>query len=396
MRKRYLLNIILICSVLGLSACGTQGEGDKSIDVSPAAIQESTLVERENDISNAKTLKEAFINDFSVGVAAGTRHFNDEEEMNFIKEHFNSITMENEMKPESLLDYQKTDQSKDKMPEINKERLKFILLSAKENGLKLRGHCLVWHSQTPDWFFSKDYEPSKGPASKKVMKKRMEVYIKKVLTYAEEIYPGGVYAWDVVNEVVGDDGDYRKDSGWYRTYGDESYIYDAFKFARKYAANDAKLFLNDYNEYIGYKRNLILTTLRKLHDMGVVDGMGMQSHWDKDFPDTYDIESSIKEYADIPGLEIQLTEIDMHMTSDTDAGYLGQAERYKEIFEILLRLDRTGVANITNVTFWGIDDEDTWLTANRGEESYPLLFHGSHEKKPCYDSILEAAKEKYE
>ena len=175
----------------------------------------------------------------------------------------------------------------------------------------------------------------------------------------------------------------------------EDFVIQAFRFARKYADPEVKLFYNDYNEYMPAKREMITATVKKLKEKGVLDGVGMQSHWDMDYPTTDLIDAALEKYGDIEGLEIQLTEIDMHNTDASEEGLKAQADRYKEFFQTILRADRTGKANITNVTFWGVTDEDSWLTNFKGETSYPLLFQGEMEKKPCYDSILEAAGESY-
>jgi endo-1,4-beta-xylanase len=143
------------------------------------------------------------------------------------------------------------------------------------------------------------------------------------------------------------------------------------------------------------KREMITATVKKLKEKGVLDGVGMQSHWDMDYPTTDLIDAALEKYGAIEGLEIQLTEIDMHNTDDSEEGLKAQADRYKQFFQTILRADRTGKANITNVTFWGITDEDSWLTNFKGETSYPLLFQGEMEKKPCYESILETAGESY-
>lgn len=391
---------MVLAAVAMSVGCGEQKKENTA--VSPPAVEDQQTAGQDTDggqvteaVKNATVLKDAFQEDFTVGASIVMGTIASKEEMDFVCKNFNSITMGNEMKPESLLDGEATEKSKDGMPEIRTERLDQILQTAKENDLKLRGHCLVWHSQTPDWFFAKDYEPSEGLADKKTMKKRMEAYIKKVLTYCQENYPGVIYAWDVVNEGMGDDGGYRTQSGWYETYGDESYITDAFTFARKYADKEVKLFFNDYNEYTPMKRELIIVLLKELREKGLVDGMGMQSHWDMDYPSVDMVADALEKYGQIDGLEIQLTEIDMHNTDNSEEGLEKQAERYRQFFEAVLEADRTGKANVTNVTFWGILDEDSWLSGFKGEISYPLLFHGDFEKKPCFDSILEAAKKEY-
>lgn len=390
LKKWMLIGGVVMLTAFTAAGCGTENkENNKNnkqgSSVSPAAVEEK----------GSRILKEAFAEDFTVGVAVNMGALNDSDRMSFVCSHFNSITMENEMKPDSLLDGAASEKSSDGMPEINTKKLDQILSRAKENNIPLRGHTLVWHNQTPDWFFSKDYEPSKGLAGKDEMRKRMEAYIKKVLTYCQENYPGVVYAWDVVNEAMADEGGCRTKSRWYDIYGDESYIEDAFTFARKYADPEVKLFYNDYNEYMPAKREMITATVKKLKEKGVLDGVGMQSHWDMDYPTTDLIDAALEKYGAIKGLEIQLTEIDMHNTDDSEEGLKAQADRYKQFFQTILRADRTGKANITNVTFWGITDEDSWLTNFKGETSYPLLFQGEMEKKPCYESILETAGESY-
>lgn len=406
MKKMITLGGMMAAASALAVGCGTEKE---SRSVSPAAVQETTEAPGQTaarqdaaagqpvaeEVKNATVLRDAFQNDFTIGVAVNSGSLGDKEEMEFIARNFNSITMENVMKPEALMDGQATESSGDGMPGIKTKELDHILSTAQEHGLKLRGHCLVWHNQTPEWFFSKDYEPSKGFVDKETMKQRMEAYIKKVLTYCQEKYPGVVYAWDVVNEAVGDDNNYRTKSNWYEIYGDESYITDAFTFARKYAAPDVKLFYNDYNEYIPEKRETIMELLKGLHEKGLVDGMGMQSHWDMGYPSTDMLQEALEEYGTLDGLEIQLTEIDMHNTDDSEEGYQKQAERYKEFFETILRAKRTGKANVTNVTVWGLTDDVSWLTGFKGETSYPLLFDENYKQKPCFDSILETAKQSY-
>lgn len=374
---------------LCLTGCGQSEQKETKNQPTTAAVTASAVTDSKSD---AKTLKEAFDGDFKVGVTTTSGYLSEEDRVAQIKENFNSITMENEMKPESLLDWEGSEKSKDGMPAIKEETLEKALKAAQEAGIPLRGHTLVWHSQTPEWFFSKKYDPSKGYVDKATMKKRMESYIKQVLSYCKENYPGVVYAWDVVNEAVGDDGNYRTESMWYETYGDFSYITDAFTFARKYAEEGTKLFLNDYNEYIAQKRDLLYAKVVELHDAGILDGVGMQSHWDMDFPSVDLFETALEKYASIDGIEIQLTEIDMHNNDDSEEGLKKQAERYKEFFDVITKMKREGTANITSVTFWGLKDGESWLSGMKGETSYPLLFTDDMEKKPCYDSILEAGK----
>lgn len=392
MRGKRIFGVLIAGALLvALGGCGAAGKEES--DMGKPDTTAETASQGAVAGTSAKNLKDAFAGDFKVGAAVNSYQLSDRKLAGVITESFNSITMENEMKPENILDQKRSEESADGMPGINTETLDRVLKLAKDNGLSLRGHCLVWHNQTPDWFFCEDYEASNPQVGKTELRKRMESYIRQVLTYCQEKYPGVVYAWDVVNEACNDSGGYRTESNWYQIYGDESYIVDAFTFARKYADKSVKLFYNDYNEYMPAKRTTISALLRTLSKAKLVDGMGFQSHWDMNYPETELIDAAIKEYSSIPGLELQFTEIDMHNTDDSEEGLKRQAERYRQLFEIILTADREGTANITAVTFWGLNDEVTWLTSFKGEDSYPLLFDENNQRKPCYDALLKLAGE---
>lgn len=387
MKKAGRLAAAVFAAMLLVTGCGAPTE-KKAVEATPA---QSSKTEQKEE---AKNLKDAFKKDFKVGVAVNPYQLKDEQTKKIILENFNSITMENGMKPEAILDQRASENSKDGMPAINEENLEECLSLAKDNGLVLRGHCLVWHNQTPEWFFCEKYDAGNAKVNKETMKKRMESYIKKVLSFCQEKYPGVVYAWDVVNEACDDGGGYRTSSLWYEIYGDESYIEDAFTFARKYADKDVKLFYNDYNEYMPSKVSTIAEVVKKLYDKKLIDGVGFQSHWDMNYPDTSMISDAMQKYSEIGDLEIQFTEVDMHNTDDSEEGLKKLADRYKEFFEMIVKADREGKANVTSVTFWGLSDDVTWLTSLKGEDSYPLLFDENHKKKACYDSVLAVGNEK--
>ena len=299
------------------------------------------------------------------------------------------------MKPVALLSTENATKGSDTNVLINEELLNKMLKLACDNGLKLRGHTLVWHNQTPDWFFREGFSSNGAYVSKDVMRLRMESYIKNVLTYCQTNYPGVVYAWDVANEVVTDEGDFRKKSTWYQVYGDESYITDAFTFARKYADKDVKLFLNDYNEYNVEKRDKLYSILKNLYQAGICDGMGMQSHYLMDYPTLATVKVAIQKYNQIdPGkIEIQLTELDIHNTHRDAEAQQELANKYGMLFKMLTDCKRNHKINITGVTFWGVTDADTWLTEFRGETSYPALFGSDYAAKSSYFAVLNAAKE---
>lgn len=376
--KRILGGIMAVIAACTLIGCGDGKVTEHQTTTSAVSVAQSD------------SLKEAFKDDFSVGVAINTWQLQDQSAMELIQKHFNSITMENEMKPENVLDWQGSETSSDGMPVINTENLDKVLSLAQEKGLPLRGHTLIWHNQTPTWFFCKDYDESKNYVDKKTMLRRMESYIKQVLEYCQNNYPGVVYAWDVLNEGVADSGGFREDSKWYETIG-EDYFEAAFQYARKYAAEGVKLFYNDYNSYEIAKRDFIFAKVKQLKEKNLIDGVGMQSHWGYDYPDIDMIELAVEKFCSIEGIEVQLTEIDMHTTDNSEETMKVQAERYKEIFQRLLNLEKEGLANITNVTFWGLNDSVTWLTNFKGETSYPLLFDEDNKEKRVIKSLLELA-----
>ncbi|MCH5251378.1 MAG: endo-1,4-beta-xylanase [Lachnospiraceae bacterium] len=344
-----------------------------------------------------KTLKEAYQNIFKIGAAVNSWQLegkgNYDKAKKLITSQFDSITMENQMKPDALLSETTKTQGDENSVILNTASLDAILKLARENNLKLRGHCLVWHSQTPEWFFHQKYDEKKDYVSKAILRQRMHSYISQILAYCQENYPGVVYAWDVVNEAMEDDGTPRKTSNWYKIYGNTDYITDAFTFAREYAAEGVSLFYNDYNEYMPAKRDAIQKLVKKLYDDGVCDGIGMQSHHTMSYPTTALVKVAIQRYNSIaPGrIQIQLTELDIHNTNKTAKSHQKVADKYEDLFKMLVLLARDSGVNITNVTFWGLTDADTWLSGFRGETSYPMLFGGDYAAKTAYFSVIQAA-----
>lgn len=346
----------------------------------------------------SSSLKKVYENDFKIGAAVNSWQLigngSYQKAKPLIAGQFNSITMENQMKPESLISADTKESDDNTAVVINTDTLDLVLGLAKENGMQVRGHTLVWHSQTPEWFFHEGYDAGKGYVSKEIMRSRMENYIRQVLEYCQTKYPGVVYAWDVANEVVDDDGTIRKNSSWYRVYGDESFITDAFRFARKYADKDVSLFLNDYNEYMPVKRDKLYEVAKKLYEEGICDGIGMQSHYSMTYPTTALVKVAIQKFNSIdPGkIQIQLTELDIHNTYNTAAGQKSVAQKYGSLFGMLLDMKRSNGVNITGVTFWGLTDADSWLTSFKRETSYPLLFGGDYAAKSAYFAVLNAAQ----
>lgn len=342
---------------------------------------------------NLKTAYEPF---FKIGAAISRWNLYTPAHVKFLTEQFNSFTVENDMKPMFFLDGKKNKAEAEKYqlcPALTFERAIPYLEMAKAKGIAMRGHTLVWHNQTPQWFFYENYDTSSKLAGRETMLARMENYIKGVLGFVQENYPGVIYAWDVVNEAINDGG--FRDSLWFKTVG-KDFVEMAFTFARKYAAPGVALFYNDYETALDWKRDCILKEiLIPLKEKGLIDGMGMQSHLLMDHPDFKDYETALEMYG-ATGLEIQITELDLHNADPSEESMHQLALRYQELFGILLAAKGTGKANITAVTFWNLLDENSWLSGFRKETSYPLLFHGKCEAKEAYYAVLENVRPKEE
>lgn len=339
-------------------------------------------------------LKEVYKDDFIVGVGITRNDISNKNYSTVITQQFNSITAGNEMKPDYILDYEKciSDSRYDLEPAVKFDQTDAILDFAKKNNLKARGHTLVWHNQTPTWFFKEGYSKDENApfVSKEVMLKRMESYIKQVIEHTNEKYPGIIYAWDVVNEAIepahGHNKGYRtEDSLWYQVIGEE-YIEKAFEFARKYADKDVKLFYNDYNTYLPQRRTAIINLATELKEKQLIDGIGMQSHIHLDSPSILDYKETICKFGEL-GLDIHITELDMNTKSNDEKTMEKQAQRYKMIFDIYRDVREKGLANVTSVTFWGLTDNTSWL--NKDGPTYPLLFDKSLMPKKAFWYLVE-------
>ena len=339
------------------------------------------------------SLREKYADCFPIGAAVDAQSYMTHGAL--LTKHFNSITAENEMKFQSLqaTEGQFTYATADRMVSY-----------ATQNNMKVRGHTLVWHSQNPSWLFAN--------ASRETLLTRMRTHISNVVGH----FRGKVYAWDVVNEAVMDDGSYRngtladdQKSRWYEIVG-ESYIAEAFKAAHA-ADPDAKLFYNDFYDYIPAKHTGIYNMLKALLEQGVpVHGVGMQCHLNIE-PSTIptnqayhqtveNLEAAIELYSSL-GLEVHVTELDLSLyipgvmynsstfytqATFTEALQIQQAERYRAFFELF----RRHADQITSVTFWGIADDNTWLSEfSSGRKDFPLLFDNAHNPKKAYDAVID-------
>ncbi len=344
------------------------------------------------------SLKDVYADEFKIGCAVASSEFSQAATQDFILKHHNSVTIGNELKPEAVLDqaatlaYMNENGGDQTNPQVSLKQAAKMLKFCEDNSLDLRGHVLVWHSQTPDWFFKENYDASGAFVSPEIMDQRMENYIKNVMDAIATQYPKlHVYAWDVVNEAASDSGTIRNagaysqgdgSSGWVSVYGDQSYIQKAFTYARKYAPEGCKLFYNDYNEYNDAKRTYIQTEiLQPLIDAKLIDGMGMQSHIGMSSPSIEQYENAMLSYADM-GLEIQVTELDVALRSNSHEDLLALAERYRQCFEMYKRVKDSRV-NLSAVILWGITDSTSWIGG------YPLLFDKDYQAKDAFYAVVD-------
>lgn len=327
------------------------------------------------------------------------------EYMAVARRHFNSCTMTNLMKSSYILDQQGSQQSAksgDGSPVLSFDTIDPTLDWCQANGMQMRGHTLVWHAQAPDWFFREGYNDKGEYVDRDTMLQRMESYIAQLMNHVQDNYPGVVYCWDVVNEAVDPDkGD--KDSfflcrmendgtpnPWYVTIG-EDYVEMAFTFARKYAAEDVKLFYNDFNTYQEQKRNAIYALCESLKEKGLIDGIGMQGYWGVDYPSIGTLESTIRKFGELE-LEIHITELSVSVNEENEESFEKQGQRYGTIFMSLKNLDTEGGgnANITNVTFFGLIDH-----YRQGDTTNSRLFDSVYQPKPAFIKIRNMMKTLY-
>lgn len=355
------------------------------------------------DTSGYPILKDLYSGKFLMGVACETiSNFNkssceigNEAKENLIKAQFDSITFGNELKPAYNMDVKNVsgDRTDTFLPFVINPSAKEMLDFAKANGLKVRAHVLVWHSQNADEMFYEDYDTSKGLASKDVVKARMTSYIDNTIKYMyENGYADVIYAWDVVNEAVepGTNADNLRDSLYYKTLGKDFLMY-AFKQAResvnKYSAQfgGAKpgLFYNDYNEFQKEKCDAIIANLTPVKEAGYIDGIGMQAHV-SDGTNISDFITAMKRYDEAFG-QVQITELDVTTTGTGVNAEYYQGKFYYDLFKALLDARSEGV-NLTSVTIWGLTDDNSWKA-----ESDPLIFNKNLSRKKAFDGIVAAA-----
>lgn len=408
--------------------------------------------EIEKDIPDWKTsVTESLGNDSIAGTAIMLSEISDDTLMELVEKHFNAVTFGNELKPDALFNYQIDGNSVPtktitfegeelQVPVVNDagDSLDFSRADAMadkilewnnahpDQKIRIRGHVLVWHSQTQEWFFHENYDITKPYVNKETMNRRLEWFISGVFDHyfgkaANGKYDGLFYGWDVVNEaVIGNT--YRTDkvsaaeslseirhgnnSSWWHVYESNEFIINAFKYANKYAPANVELYYNDFGETDNIKCEGIVKLINdvKSADGTRLDALGMQAHYNVDGFSAAQFKSVAKKYAQAAG-KVQLTELDFKASSTYDgtaatkeSEYTKMAYCHKNLYEAIKALKEEG-ANVSGITVWGVIEPNSWLHSQSdlgggasGSAQCPLLFDGNYKAKPAYWAYVDASK----
>ncbi len=432
---------------------GSRDHGDYSITGVSMTLKETDKEpEKKEGGEELPILRDAITADLGEGTIVGmvTHPVNHKKEWALLTTHANAITAGNEFKPDAHFGYSNgrcpgtetvtLNGKKLLVPKIDYSRGEQVLNAVlkyneanPDHPVKVRGHVLVWHAQTPEWFFHEEYDPSRDYVSKEVMDQRLEWYIKSLFEHymgKDSKYKDLFYGWDVVNEACSDstaqvyrddkggndkltDSTHSNKSSWWHVYQSNEFIINAFKYANKYAPADVELYYNDYNDSWPVKVPNICALLKAVKEQegapGVgtrIDAFGMQAHYGLDSFDVENFEAAARAYLDIVG-KIQLTELDMGASSNYDGTiatmdqeYADQAFCYQSIYEVLKKLDAIPGYEVGGITFWGVTDTTSWLQSKSDlgggadglRSQCPLLFDGNYEAKPAFWAFVDPTK----
>ena len=384
------------------------------------------------------------------GTAIMSSEIKDDTLMELVEKHFNAVTFGNELKPDALFNYQLDSSIKTKKINFNDSELEVPVVNDAGDSLdfsradamadkilewnkvhpdqkiRIRGHVLVWHSQTQEWFFHENYDITQPYVNKETMNRRLEWFISSVFGHyfgkaANGKYDGLFYGWDVVNEaVIGNT--YRTDkvsaaeslneirhgnnSSWWHVYKSNEFIINAFKYANKYAPKDVELYYNDFGETDNTKSEGIVKLINdvKSADGTRLDAFGMQAHYNVDGFSAAQFKSVAKKYAAAAG-KVQLTELDFKASSTYDgtaatkeSEYTKMAYCHKNLYEAIKALKKEGT-NVSGLTVWGVIEPNSWLHSQSdlgggasGSAQCPLLFDGNYKAKPAYWAYVDASQ----
>lgn len=411
----------------------------------PPEIEKDIEDWKDSVISNDALGKDAI-----AGTAIMSSEITDDTLMELVEKHFNAVTFGNELKLDALfnyklensiatktvqfdgqdllvpvvndagdsLDFSKADAMVDKILEWNEAN--------PDKKIRIRGHVLVWHSQTQEWFFHENYDISQPYVDKETMNRRLEWYISSVFDHyfgeaANGKYDGLFYGWDVVNEaVIGNT--YRTDtvstaesldeirhgnnSSWWHVYKSNEFIINAFKYANKYAPENVELYYNDFGETDNIKSEGIIKLISdvKSAEGTRLDAFGMQAHYSVDSFSAAQFKKVAQKYAAAAG-KVQLTELDFQASAAYKSGVASKESEYtkmaychKRLFDAAKDLKKNGT-NVAGITVWGVIEPNSWLHSQSnlgggadGSKQCPLLFDGKYKAKPAYWAYVDATK----
>ena len=344
------------------------------------------------DSPTPETLKQAVHGRFLIGVAVNAQMLADTTTGPLIAAQFDCLTGENAFKPISLeaLQGQFTFDEADRIADF-----------AMAHHMKLIGHNLCWHQQSPAWLYQ---DAAGNPLPRDMALKNLHDYIFAVVGH----FKGKVFGWDVVNEALDDGPGYLRDTPALRSIGPD-FVQQAFEFAHQ-ADPKAELYYNDYNIEEPGKREKALRLVRDLKAHGVrIDAVGIQGHWQVNTPALSVIEDAIKAFQAL-GVKVGITELDVdplprqgnsaditaietggmnpYVNGFPDSEQQKLAQRYSDLFTLFARHS----GEIERVTFWGLDDGQSWLNnfPVPGRTNYPLLFDRQDKPKPAFFAVVDA------
>lgn len=353
-----------------------------------------------------RSLKEAYSDAFKIGCAIGPSYTSGRNPkiLPIVLEQFNAVSPDNCMKPESL--HPRPDVwnfgPADAYVEFGREHDMFVL-----------GHTLCWHNQTPEFFWK---NADGTPKSHDELVEMLRSYIETVCTH----FAGKVDAWDVLNEIIAEDGGYRN-LGWVAAFGGDGdeVVKLVFKFANEYAPSDTELYYNEFNVWRPSKLEGIIRLVKMVRAEGLrIDGVGLQAHWGLNFPKNQYIEDAIDQLSAL-GLKVMITELDVDVLPFSKDGHMsGSAlkdpqfqleefeeyfdpyknglpdevedqltKRYEELFDIFYRHRD----QIDRVTFWGLHDGASWKNGYPipRRTNYPLLFKRDLTPHGAFDAVMK-------
>lgn len=344
----------------------------------------ATCEEARTDISNLEVqpLKTVYEDYFLIGNIINPKYFSSPAHLELLTTHFNTVTCENDMKPDHLT-------PREKGGAYRWQTADAMVQKMAEHNIKVHGHTLVWHSQTHAWM-------TEGTPDE--VRQNMINHINTVL----EHFKGKVNSWDVVNEAINDSASgsvnwkrsLRTESGWHSALGAD-YLELAFRTARA-ADPDVLLYYNDYNLNTQSKALAVRNMIKDINDRykaegnerNLIDGVGLQGHYNFEVS-VSGVRFAIEKFIEI-GILIAISELDIEdkhtygsWGPNKNSGMNSSDMRTQaRVYGNLFALFRQYKDHITRVTMWGMDDESNWKSIGN-----PCLFDGSLNPKPAFFAV---------